>query len=91
MVAERITPDTYQGRYTTSARNFRITVWTAGELAALAAEGVIFESFGLVHGREMFARTRYQADSEGNLHLYNSEGAKTIIHPASRKLRILTK
>lgn len=92
MAADYITKDTYTGRHTTALRKgFRVTVWTARELAELAPEGVIFESFGTVGGIEKFGRSRYQADSDGNLHLYDSDGAKKIVHPASRKLRIITK
>lgn len=87
-----IVKDTYTGKHTTPLRKgFRVTVWAAEELAALAPEGVIFGSFGHVNGVEMFGRNRYRADAEGNLHLYDSDGAKKIVHPASRKLRIITK
>ncbi|KAF4408615.1 hypothetical protein [Streptomyces lycii] len=51
----------------------------------------MFESFGHVGGVERFSRTRYVADSAGRLHCYDSDGARKIIHPAGRKLRILTK
>lgn len=89
---EYIAPDTYTGRHTTAMlKGHRATVWAASELAALAPEGVIFESFGSVHGREMFARTRYVADASGNLHCYDSDGAWKITHPATRKLRIITR
>lgn len=85
-------PDTYTGRQTVAfnGRKYRVAVYTAGELATLAPESAVFESFGRVHGVEHFGRTRYVADAEGNLHCYDSDGAKKIIHPASRKLRILT-
>lgn len=87
---QRIEKDTYQGRQTTAkGRKHRIAVWTAAELAKLAREGVIFESFGRVNGVEMFGRTHYVADASGALHCYDSEGAKKCIHPSDRKLRIL--
>jgi hypothetical protein len=65
--------------------------FTAAELAALAPAGIIWQSFGATFpGRESFGRNRYVADAEGNLHVYDSEGAKVIIHPAARSIRVLT-
>lgn len=90
-----IAPDTYTGRYTVSnlKPGYQPDAFTAAELATLATEGVLWESFGTPHGfrREHFARTRYVADSDGNLHCYASDGHKVIVHPADRKLRIVTK
>lgn len=88
-----IARDTYAGRH--SVHPFRgkrkVGVFEAREIAALAAEGIIWESFGAAYpGRESFGRSRYVADTDGNLHMYNSEGVKVIIHPASRRLRVLT-
>ncbi|MGW2515035.1 hypothetical protein ACWC0A_37835 [Streptomyces scopuliridis] len=88
-----IAQDTYVGKHSVVGirAGLRVTAWNAGELAGLSREGVIFDSFGhLRSGRELFGRTRYVADAEGNLHCYSSDGAKTIIHPAGRRLRILT-
>lgn len=83
--------DTYTGKHTTAVRKgMRVTTWAASELADLATEGVIFASFGHVHGQEKFARTRYLADDEGNLHCYDSCGGLGVVYRASRKLRILT-
>jgi hypothetical protein len=89
---EYIAKDSYSGKQSTTVRKgMRVTIWEARELAALAPGGVIFESFGHVNGREMFGRTRYVADAAGNLHCYDSDGARKIIHPAARKLRIITR
>lgn len=90
---QRIERDTYTGRHTVwgPGKSYRVTMWGAAELARLAPEGAIFESFGHVRGKEGFSRTRYVADTAGNLHCYDSEGTKKIIHPADRKLRILTR
>lgn len=87
-----IAKDTYTGRHVTTLRpGFRCTTWRAGELAqGMNPEGVIFEWFGRQNGKDQFSRTRYVSDSDGNLHCYDSDGAKKIIHPAQRKLRILT-
>ena len=88
---EFIGKDDYQGRHTVAAgKRFRTTTWEARELAALSREGVIFVSFGHVGGVERFGRTRYVADAAGSLHCYDSDGAKKIVHPAGRTLRILT-
>jgi hypothetical protein len=89
---EYIAADTYTGKHVTTMRKgFRATTWLARELAELAPEGAVFESFGHVFGREQFGRTRYIADADGNLYLYDGDGALKGIHPADRKLRILTK
>lgn len=85
--------DEYAGPHTVrfNARKFRVAVYTAAELATLMGrETVLFESFGHVGGVEHFTRTRFVSDAAGNLHGYDSEGARKIIHPADRKLRVLT-
>lgn len=87
-----IDADTYTGKHTVRGpgKRYRVTTWAAGEIAALAPEGVLFTSFGHVNGVECFGRNRYVAGPGGELHLYDSEGAVKILHPADRKLRILT-
>ena len=45
----------------------------------------------LRNGLRLFARTRFIADSEGDLHGYDSNGRKVIIHPADRKVWFLTR
>jgi hypothetical protein len=84
-------PDTYAGRWTRRGvpAGMRVGVFTAAELAALAPEGVMWESFGHASGRECFGRTRYVADGAGNLHTYAADGHKVLIHPAGRPLRVL--
>ncbi len=86
--------DTYAGRHSIHRPNAKVraATYTAVELAALAPTGVIWESFGATFpGRESFGRQRYIADGAGNLHIYASDGHKVIVHPAARKLRVLTK
>jgi hypothetical protein len=87
--------DTYTGTHVVwgAPKGHKVTVWESRELAQFATGGVVvlFESFGHVNGREGFTRTRFMADPEGNLHGYDGEGARKIIHPADRKLRVLTK
>lgn len=88
-----IARDAYTGRHSIHRPNAKVRAdaYTAAELAALAPTGIIWESFGATFpGRESFGRSRYVADSEGNLHIYNSDGAKVLIHPASRAIRVLT-
>lgn len=84
--------DEFTGSHTVrfNRRKHRVALYSAAELAAMADHGVFFESFGTVRGAEMFGRTRYIADGEGNLHCYDSDGAKKIVHPANRVLRVLT-
>lgn len=88
-----IAADDFTGRHMITIKGTRkgrrIVKVTARWIAANASEGVFFDSFGSVRGGEGFARNRYVADAEGNLHCYDSEGAKKIVHPAERALRIM--
>lgn len=87
-----IEADDYTGRHSTARlKGTRVESWKASALAERAREGVVFASFGHVRGREMFSRNRYVADRTGAIHLYAADGAKVIVHPASRPLRILVK
>ena len=72
-------------------KGLRIAKVTARWIAANASEGAIFTSFGHSYGYkgEGFARNRYVATPNGDLHCYDSEGVRKIIHPAERVLRIL--
>lgn len=63
----------------------------AAEIAALAPAGVLWESFGHVNGRECFGHERYVAAANGDLHIYASDGSKSVIHPAARRLRFLAR
>lgn len=92
-----IAPDTYKGRWTIAlgpnrrAAGYFAVHMTAAEIAAEAAQGVLWDSFGTPRGRryEHFGRTRYVADSEGNLHCYNADGPKSSVYPADRVIRVL--
>ena len=89
-----IARDTYNGRHSIHRPVAKVKAgsFLAREIAAMASDGVIWESFGATFsGRESFGRSRYVADAAGNLYIYNSEGALVIIHPADRKIRLLTK
>lgn len=89
-----IARDTYAGRHSIHRPNAKVKAgsFTAAEIAAMAPEGVIWESCGATFpGRESFGRSRYIADGAGNLHIYDSNGRKILIHPAERKIRLLTK
>lgn len=86
-----IARDTYTGRHSVLRVKATAASFTAAELAARSPSGIIWESFGHPFpGREGFARGRYVADAAGNLHVYDSDGAKEIIHPADRSIRVLT-
>lgn len=88
---EFIARDTYADRHTVLRSNAKAASFTAAELAAFAPEGIIWESFGYPFpGREGFSRSRYVASPEGDLHIYDSDGAKKIVHPAGRSIRVLT-
>ncbi len=88
-----IARDTYTGRHSIHRPNAKVKAdsFAAAELAAIAPTGVIWESFGATFpGRESFGRSRYVAAPNGDLHVYDSEGRRVIIHPADRKIRVLT-
>lgn len=95
---EYIARDTHAGRHWFAGRTGarRTDVFTAAELAAMCpatgpdGEFVLFEVVELANNRRMYKRTRFIADADGALHGYTSDGARVIIHPADRKLRILT-
>jgi len=67
--------------------------YMAGELAAMMdGEFAVWESAGhLRNGRELFCRSRYVGQSDGSLAGYDANGRRIIIHPAGRRLVILTK
>jgi hypothetical protein len=88
-----IARDDYTGRHAIHRPVARVKAasFTAAELAALAPTRIIWESFGATFpGRESFGRSRYVAAPNGDLHMYDSEGAKVIVHPAGRSIRVLT-
>lgn len=88
-----ITRDTYTGRHSIHRPVAKVKAdsFTAAGLAAMAPTGIIWESFGTTFpGRESFGRRRYVADAAGNLHFYDSDGARKQIHPAARVIRVLT-
>lgn len=68
----------------------RDSAFIAREIARSAAQGVMWEFSGhLRDGRPLYVRSRYVADLEGNLHLYDSDGRKVLTHPANRTIRVL--
>lgn len=70
-----------------------LTYFTAAALAqVLGPEGTFWEFHGHTRsGRPLFGRTRYVADAEGNLAVYSPEGRLVIVHPAGRKIGVLTR
>lgn len=92
-VFDYIEPDAYAGRWSRAGvpAGMRVSVFTAAELAAFSSEGVIWESFGHVNGRECFGRSRYMASATGALHVYDSNGRKILVHPATRAIRVLAR
>lgn len=93
-VVRFIAPDTYVGRWTRRIRpgTHRNDLFTAAELATLfTVPAAIWEYSGGVGGRDLYVRTRYVGQADGTLAGYDSDGRCTIIHPADRKIRILTK
>lgn len=90
-----ITPDTtYTGRHTITSNRRRSDVFTARELAAMTTPGVpltLWEYHGTVHGVNLFGRTRFLAQEDGSLVGYSADGSRVIIHPADRKVRVITR
>jgi hypothetical protein len=84
-----IAKDSYTGKHSVTRRNPKTSVYSAGELAAMAPESAVFTYSGTVGGRSLFVRNRYVADAGGNLYCYDSEGAWKGTHPAARRLRVL--
>jgi hypothetical protein len=95
--AARIAADTYAGRWTRRGipAGHRADSFTAAALAAHFAdmdEIAVWESAGYTRGGyELFCRSRYVAQSDGSLAGYSAEGQRVIIHPADRRIRILTR
>jgi hypothetical protein len=91
-----IARDTYTGHWTCTGVPIgrQVGTFTASELATmLGADGpfIVWEFSGNTRGRgPLFTRSRYVADAEGNLHGYDSNGRKVIVHPAGRAVRVLT-
>src|SRR5690606_41918324 len=93
-VPHHLAPEThYSGRHQRLGvpAAHRVSSFTAGEIAEIASEGVIWVFSGQVQGRPLFSRSRYVALADGSLALYSSTGARTITYPAGRTLRVLAK
>lgn len=89
--AAYIARDIHAGCHSVLRSKPKAASFTAAEIAAMAPTGILWESFGHPFpGREGFGRSRYVAAANGDLHIYGSDGAKVIIHPASRRIRVLT-
>jgi len=93
--AQNITKSAHTGSWVQTPKpgTYQAASYMAGELAGmLDGEFVVWESAGhLRNGRELFHRARYVGQSDGSLAGYDSNGRRTIIHPADRRLVILTK
>lgn len=93
--AQHIARDTYTGKHIARGAR-RSDIFTASELAAMAETMtnrtiVLWEFCGHVNGQPIYGRTRFVAQPDGSLAGYDSEGVCTIIHPADRKIRVITK
>lgn len=84
--------DTHQGPWSRTVRPpYRLERWPAGDIATTVGREGIFWSWYTSHPVERVARNRYVADDDGNLHCYDSDGRKVIVHPADRVLWILVR
>ncbi len=87
-----IAADTYTGRHTLRSNGKRSDVFTARELAAMTPgeERPFWEFSGHVRGVALYVRTRFVGQEDGSLAGYCSEGRLVVIHPADRKVCVLT-
>lgn len=91
---DSIKADRHPGKRQLTGTARRSDVFTAAELATTAPDGTPFtlwEFSGHVGGQPLWTRTRYIAQGDGSLVGYDAEGARKIIHPRDREIRILTK
>lgn len=92
---EYLSRDTYTGRHTLRSNSVRSDAYTARELAAFGTVGevmVLWESAGkMCYGVTLWVRSRFVPQADGSLVGYNAEGGRSIVHPADRTLRVLTK
>ena len=84
----------YSGRWqrTGVPANLSVASVRASKLSSLAGgdEIAIWEFSGhLRNGKPLFCRTRVRAGADGNLLGFDSNGQRTIIHPADRVIKIL--
>ena len=95
MTATYIAADTFTGKPTLRSNKVRSDVFTARELAAFGKVGevlVLWTSAGLMYdGVMLYSRERFIPQEDGSLVGYNSDGTRSIIHPADRKIRVRTK
>lgn len=89
-----IARDTYQGPHSRHSNKILSGTFLARELAALSPVGAVFalwEHRGTVNGVALYGRTRFVGQEDGSLHGYDSDGVCKIIHPADRRIRVVTK
>lgn len=89
-----IDPDTYSGRRAVTHRTEdRLGRRSAGWLAAHIGEGntaTVWEYSGRTKSnRLLFVRTRF-VSANGELHGFDSDGRKTVIHPANRMIGFIS-
>ncbi len=84
--------DTYTGK-TRVLGKAKSSLFTAAGLAALIGAGnttPLFVYYGHLHnGQKLFSRDRFYSDGE-QIYGYDATGGLMIIHPADRKIRVLT-
>lgn len=89
-----IARDTHTGRHMLTSNTVRSDVFTAAELARMAASGdviVLWEYAGRVRtGKDLYVRTRFVGQEDGSLVGYAGDGHLSIIHPADRRIRVIT-
>jgi hypothetical protein len=90
-----IARDTYTGRWTLRGDNLPSRRFTARKLASLGKVGevlVLWECAGSMPGGErLYVRTSFVPQADGSLVGYDADGARKVIHPAERVLRVRTK
>lgn len=87
-----IEKDTYAGRYVVRTAGKRSDVFTARELVEMFGAGkvaVLWEVNKL--DASMAHRNRWIGQADGSMAGFNSDGVCVIIHPADRRIRVITK
>lgn len=87
-----LAPDAHTGRHSLRSNKVRSDVFSARELAEMTQgeERIFWEFSGHVNGVALYVRIRFVGQQDGRLVGYSSEGTRIVIHPADRKVRVIT-
>lgn len=92
--APHIAASTHTGRWARPANGVRSDVFTARELVEIFGVGqvrIVWEFSGHTHGEALYCRTRFIGQEDGSLAAYAKDGHLVLVHPADRRIRIITR